>query len=228
MYETLLLHFTTSSGCFCPRTIYAKNRIGQFTTDLLYIRFTYYNKDNEQEWSMLSNWFSLRIWGRGTTCLLYDGSRVGLFFVSSCVSLVWWREIFLLMSLIHVLYITQLCLLFSSQMPLLSNSLDLVATLSNMVDVRFSRLDIGWSKSEGHLIFCYDVNSHKQLCKHTLVMSIRAGWPSWDGISTHWGRDKMDAILQTIFSNAFFIIKMLKFRLKFHSRVFLRVLITIF
>ena len=46
--------------------------------------------------------------------------------------------------------------------------------------------------------------------------------------STHWGRDKMDAISQTILSNAFSWMKMLEFRLKFHWSLFLRVQLTIF
>ena len=32
----------------------------------------------------------------------------------------------------------------------------------------------------------------------------------------HWGRDKIDAISQTIFPNAFSWMKMFEFRLKFH------------
>ena len=34
--------------------------------------------------------------------------------------------------------------------------------------------------------------------------------------SSHWGRDKIDAILQTTFSNAISWMKMFEFRLKFH------------
>ena len=44
---------------------------------------------------------------------------------------------------------------------------------------------------------------------------------------THWGRDKMAAIFQTIFSNAFSWMKMYEFRLKFHWSLFLRVQLTI-
>ena len=40
---------------------------------------------------------------------------------------------------------------------------------------------------------------------------------------THWGRDKMDAISQTTFSNAFSWMKMFQYRLKFHWSLFLRV-----
>ena len=44
---------------------------------------------------------------------------------------------------------------------------------------------------------------------------------------THWGRDKMDAISQTPFSNAFSWMKMFEYRLKFHWSLFLRVQLTI-
>ena len=40
---------------------------------------------------------------------------------------------------------------------------------------------------------------------------------------THWGRDKMDAISQMIFSYAFSWMKMYELRLKFHWRLFPRV-----
>ena len=45
---------------------------------------------------------------------------------------------------------------------------------------------------------------------------------------THWGRDKMAAIYQTTFSNAFSWMKMYKFRLRFHWSLFQRVQFTIF
>ena len=45
---------------------------------------------------------------------------------------------------------------------------------------------------------------------------------------TQWGRDKMDAISQTIFWSAFSWMKMFEFRLKFHWSLFLRVQLTIF
>ena len=46
---------------------------------------------------------------------------------------------------------------------------------------------------------------------------------SWVGLYdllTHWGRDKMAAIFQTIFSNAFSWMKMYEFQLRFHWRLF--------
>ena len=42
------------------------------------------------------------------------------------------------------------------------------------------------------------------------------------GCLTHWGRDKMAAIFQTTFSNAFSWMKMFKFRLRFHWSLFSR------
>ena len=45
---------------------------------------------------------------------------------------------------------------------------------------------------------------------------------------THWGRDKMAAIFQTIFSNAFSWMKMHELWLRFHWSLFLRVKLTIF
>ena len=46
-------------------------------------------------------------------------------------------------------------------------------------------------------------------------------------ILTHWGRDKMDDISQTTFSNAFSWMKMFEYRLKFHWSLFLGVQLTI-
>ena len=45
---------------------------------------------------------------------------------------------------------------------------------------------------------------------------------------THWGRDKIDAILQTTFSNANSWTKVSEFRLKFHWSLFLKIQLTIF
>ena len=45
---------------------------------------------------------------------------------------------------------------------------------------------------------------------------------------THWGRDKMDAISQMTFSNAFSWMKMFEFRLKFHWSLSPRVQLTVF
>ena len=55
-------------------------------------------------------------------------------------------------------------------------------------------------------------------------------WSVWIvADTTHiWGRDKMAAVSQTIFSNAFSWMKMYEFRLKFHWSSFLRFQLTIF
>ena len=45
---------------------------------------------------------------------------------------------------------------------------------------------------------------------------------------THWGPDKMAAIFQTTFSNAFSWMKMYEFRFRFHWSLFLRVQLTIY
>ena len=55
--------YTTFLLCFFPRTFFFEQQIGQFTLGLLYIRFTYYSTDYQQECSILSNWFSLRCLG---------------------------------------------------------------------------------------------------------------------------------------------------------------------
>ena len=47
-------------------------------------------------------------------------------------------------------------------------------------------------------------------------------------VLTHWGRDKIGAIFQTTFSNAFSWMKMYQYQLKFHWSLFLRVQLTIF
>ena len=49
-----------------------------------------------------------------------------------------------------------------------------------------------------------------------------------DSSLTHWGRDKMAAIFQTTFSNAFSWMKMVKFRLSYHGSLFPMVQLTIF
>ena len=43
---------------------------------------------------------------------------------------------------------------------------------------------------------------------------------TWGRILTHWGRDKLDAISQTTFSNVFSWMKMFEFRLEFHWSMF--------
>ena len=57
----------------------------------------------------------------------------------------------------------------------------------------------------------YDFSSRSQM-----------DWLSTRSSLTHWGRDKMAAIFQTTFSNAFPWMKMYEFRLRFHWSLFLR------
>ena len=82
--------------------------IGQVTMDLLYIRFTYYTKDNQQECSRLYNWFSL--WYLGTWVnhlppVWWFIFRFSLLNVNCFVSLVWLRGIFLLVSCLYSCFI---------------------------------------------------------------------------------------------------------------------------
>ena len=49
---------------------------------------------------------------------------------------------------------------------------------------------------------------------------------TWTSLLTHWGRDKMAIVSQTL-SNAFSWMKMLEFRLGFHWSLFLRFQLTI-
>ena len=66
------------------------------------------------------------------------------------------------------------------------------------------------------------VSNHDWYGKRSLV----SDRPYW--YLTHWGRDKMDAISQTTFSNAFSWMKMCEFWLTFQWSLFLGVQLTIF
>ena len=57
---------------------------------------------------------------------------------------------------------------------------------------------------------------------------IRKAFPCHHIDLTLWGRDKMDAISQTTYSNAFSWMKMYEFRLKFHWSLFPWIQLTIF
>ena len=59
-----------------------------------------------------------------------------------------------------------------------------------------------------------------------LYLLVAACWCRY--LLTHWGRDKMAAVSQTMFSNIFSWMKMYEFRLKFHWSLFLRFQLTIF
>ena len=72
------------------------------------------------------------------------------------------------------------------------------------------------------------------------VMHLLSNWDiyGWDHVGqlvpallnplTHWGRDKLDAIFYTTFSNGFSWMKMCEFRLEFHWSLFLRFQLIIF
>ena len=60
------------------------------------------------------------------------------------------------------------------------------------------------------------LGNHKCTASHYMI-----------NLLTHWDRDKMADIFQTIFSNVFSSIKMFEFRLRFHWNLFLRFELTI-
>ena len=98
MYEILFLHLCTSLGCFCPRTIFSKKGISQVVISDLHVHNA---KDNRQRCSRLSKWYSLQCLGPWMNHLSPVWSSTFRFMflnVSRCVSLVWWRRIFTLVS----------------------------------------------------------------------------------------------------------------------------------
>ena len=121
-----------------------KNRIGQITEDLPFIRFTYHTTDNQQECSRLSNWFSFRCLGPWMNHFLTEWWSVLVLYISWWVSLVWWRRISLLISCLYSCFLTllKLCLLFFlwnyftlkylfyAKYFVLSFAIDVVSTLS--------------------------------------------------------------------------------------------------
>ena len=75
----------------------------------------------------------------------------------------------------------------------------------------------------------------KMLLTFPVISQLKDGTDCWNLPSrttrtclTHWGRDKMAAILQKTFSNSFSWIKMYEFQFKFHLSLLLRVQLTIF
>ena len=62
-----------------------------------------------------------------------------------------------------------------------------------------------------------------------VIISLGPNLMKWSSvILTHWGRERMAAISQTTYSNAFLWMKIYEFRLKFHWSLFPRVQLTIF
>ena len=72
------------------------------------------------------------------------------------------------------------------------------------------------------------MTKHNKSKPHCLILSTIFGVDCLiNPADAHWGRDKMDAIWQTTFSNEFSWMKIYEFRLKFHWSLFLRVQWTI-
>ena len=87
-----------------------------------------------------------------------------------------------------------------------------------------------WAGSRDHFVYA---PSHWETSLQCNVVSHWLGaYTKWSlgslSLSTHWGRDKMVAISQTTFSNAFSWMKMFEFQLIFHWSLFPRVQLTIF
>ena len=149
MCGTLFRHISTSLWCFCSRTIFTKRRIGQVTSDLLYMRFTYYTKDNHQGCSRLSNWFAflcLGPWLNHFPHVRWSTLRFRFLIFSWYERLTWWRAIFsLFLAFSHVLYITQVLsiiiplaliycqIAFCTKYFVLTCSTDVVSPLSHFV-----------------------------------------------------------------------------------------------
>ena len=64
--------------------------------------------------------------------------------------------------------------------------------------------------------------------QYSLIWFLTKGAIGWQRQLTHWGRDEMDNISQTTFSNVFSSMKMFEFRLTFLWSLFPRVQFTIF
>ena len=81
-------------------------------------------------------------------------------------------------------------------------------------------------------LFLQNTQKTLQLTCESLVWSVFCGFIVWSvsypihSCLTHWGRDKMDAISQTTFSNPFSWMKMYEFWLRFHWSSFPRVQLT--
>ena len=63
-------------------------------------------------------------------------------------------------------------------------------------------------------------NMYMENLKHMQTVKNHIAQTAVGYILSHWGRDKMAAIFQTTFSNAFFLMKMFKFWLRFHWSLF--------
>ena len=93
-----------------------------------------------------------------------------------------------------------------------------------MQNFSFKKMDLKMPSA-----FCFCINeSSGQLYVGALEQSQWLIYQGYNDALTHWGRDKMAAILQTTFSNAVSWMKVYEFRLIFHWGLFLRFKLTIF
>ena len=95
-----------------------KKRNGQVTSGLLYMRFTCYTKNNQQECPKPSNWFSLWCmgpWMNHWPPVWWSTFRFTFIIVSWRESSIWWRGIFLLNSCPYSCFM--LCPSFSYYFP---------------------------------------------------------------------------------------------------------------
>ena len=88
----------------------------------------------------------------------------------------------------------------------------------------FHLMTSSWYQRFGPIYFSSDWYGNGQVGVR-IIATAPSGW--WKTILTHWGPNKMAAILQTIFSSACSWRKIYEFRLKFHWKLFLRFEFTI-
>ena len=69
---------------------------------------------------------------------------------------------------------------------------------------------------------------YRPICRFNIALPLLKRYRNGVISSTHWGRNRMAAISQTTLSNAFSLMKILVFRLKFNWSLFPRVQLTMF
>ena len=89
------------------------------------------------------------------------------------------------------------------------------------------RNKLHWYFNRHSIIFIEEFTFENVVCDFPAKLS-RGRWVNCVCHLTHWGRDEIDEILQTTFSNAFSWMKMYWFRLRFHWNLFPIVQLTIF
>ena len=73
-----------------------------------------------------------------------------------------------------------------------------------------------WTKAQVNNRDAYELRRHRTHYDVTVMYHDNLQDNVYPSTLTHWGRDKMDAIFQTTFSNAFPWMKIYQFRLRFH------------